>query len=449
LSEKRCELEEEGPCSCFIEKGGTTTIRVCELETYCSVDMCSATSAKSILLAVVIMLCITLGLICFIALCWFKKKVKKCVNCLLCSFLISKKSLEEQLEGSKLYSMYLKLVEDPYEPSTNPKYNNAQLALQKDLFKEKLEWTGDFFQDYKYYIWVKHPLVSMFRNNPVDLFEVNNRVNVFYMSVSVSCLFAFLASQEQESCDQLKETVCPKKMLWQYGGIFVLVIFEKIITIMATCSCFRNFSARIFSCTKKIGKVGLLYMSLFCVCVLIYTMFLAGKANAFKNFFTAFASQNVISWGLAFYLNIGVFWNARRESRKEREELLEESKNEKGKKKGWNIFHSNKTVPQVVADKESKALGGGIYHVDITETMEKLEFNFPERGVLFALTILIPIFVCMKDTNDYKFELKSKVEEKAKKEGHQSKVEEKATKEGHQSKVEEKAKMEGHIEREM
>jgi len=410
-------LEDEGPCSCYITQGDTTTIVVCELETYCSVDMCSATSGKQILTVVVIMLIISLGLICFIALCWFKKKVKKCVNCLLCSFLISKKSLEEQLEGCKLYSMYLKLVEDPYEPSTNPKYNNAQLALQKDLYKEKLEWTGNFCQDYKYFVWVKHPLVSMFRNNPVDLFEVNNRVNVFYMSLAFSCLSAFLASQEQVSCDQLKQTVCPKRMLWQYGGIIVLTIFEKIITLMATCSCFRNFSARIFSCSKKMGKGGLLYMSLFCVCILIYTMILAGKANAFKDFFTAFASQNFSSYVLGFYTNLGFFWYARRERREEREELLEESKKAEGKKKGWNIFHSNKTVPQVVADKEVKTLAGGIFHVEITETLEKLEFTFPKRGFLFALTILFPIFVCMKDTNDYTFKLKTKDEEKVKIEG--------------------------------
>merc|ERR1712079_933980 len=139
---------------------------------------------------------------------------------------------------------------------------------------------------------------------------------------------------------------------------------------------------------------------------------------AFKNFFTAFASQNLISWGLAFYLNIGFFWWARRSSREERKELLEESKKGEGKKKGWNIFHSNKTVPQVVADKEAKVLGEGIFHVDITETMEKLEFKFTDRGVLFALTILIPIFVCMKDTNDYEFALKTKVKEKAKMEGY-------------------------------
>merc|ERR1719193_101444 len=144
-------------------------------------------------------------------------------------------------------------------------------------------------------------------------------------------------------------------------------------------------------------------------------MILAGKADAFKNFFTAFASQNLISWAFGFYVNIGMFWNARRGSRNEREELLEESKKGKGKKKRWNIYHSNKTVPQEVADKEAKALGGGIFHVEITETMEKLEFTFPERGFLFALTILIPIFVCMKDTNDYTFKLKAKVEEKAKK----------------------------------
>jgi len=390
---------------------------VCEVETYCAADMCSATSGKEILTVVVIILIVSLSMVCFIAIFWFKKKIKKCVNCLLCSFLISKKSLEEQLEGSKLYSMYLKLVKDPYEPSTNPKYNNAQLALQKDLFKEKLEWTGDFCQDYKYFIWVKHPLVSMFRNNPVDLFEVNNRVNVFYMSLAFSCLSAFLASQEQKSCDQLKEPVCPNAMIWQYGGIFVLSMFDKIITMMATCSCFRNFSARIFSCSKKVGKVGLLYMSLFCVCILIYTMILAGKADAFKMFFTAFATQNLSSWAIGFYRNIGVFWYRRRESRKAREELLEENKEGKGTKSGWNYFYSNKTVPQVVADKDAKALAGGIYHLDITETMEKLEFNFPDRGVFFALTILIPIFVCMKDTNDYKFELKTKVKEKVKKEG--------------------------------
>jgi len=412
LSEKQCELKELGPCSCYIKKNGQTKIIVCDPDKFCTDQMCSATSPDEIISAFVIMFGITCVLVIFLCVCIWHKKVKKCVRCLLCSFLASKKSYEEQLEGNKIYSIYLNVFENPYATSKNPRFTNAQLALQTDLYDGKVEWTGDFWQDYKYFIWMKHPLVSMFRYNPLDLFEVNDRASIFYMTLLFSFFFAFYTSQEQASCVQLEEDVCWRGYLWAAGGVVFLSTFQFIAKKMATCSCMRNCGARMFDCTKLFGQFGLLTFSLFCLCVLIYTMILATRAKSFVSFFMNLGIQNLTAWFQGFYRSIYSFYSARKESKEDRDKLLEKSKTGDDKNKKQGKYRSNKTVPKAVADEDVKALPAGIYQVDITETLEKITFTFPERGVLFKLSILFPIFVCLNDTNDYTFQLKKpKLEE--------------------------------------
>jgi len=418
LPEKQCKLNEIGPCSCYIENDGETKIVTCDAGKVCTDQMCSATSTAELTQAFLTMFLITFVLVILIVLFYCHvKKVKKLVRCLLCSFLASKKSYEEQLEGSKIFSIYLNVVENPNVTSKNPKFTNAQLALQTDLYDGKVEWTGNFWQDYKYYVWKNHPVISMFRYNPVDLYQVNDRVSIFYMSLLLSFFFAFCTSQADTSCAQLKEEFCVLAYAWSGISVVTLNSFQFIAKLIATCSCLRSCSNRCFDCSKNFGQFWLLNFSLFTLCVLVYTMTLAARANSFVSFFSSLAVQNLTSWFLGCYIAFYSFYSQRNSNREDREKFLKKSKSEDDKRKKKKKYFFNKTVPKVVADEDLKALPSGIFEVDITETLEKITIIFPERGILFGLSIVFPIFICLNDTNDFTFNLKKEGKLKEQEEG--------------------------------
>jgi len=407
LPEKQCKLNEIGPCSCYIENNGETNIVTCDTGKFCTDQMCSATSTAELIQTFVTMFLITFVLVILIGLTYcYVNKVKKLVRCLLCSFLASKKSYEEQLEGSKIFSIYLNVLENPNETSKNPKFTNAQLALQTDLYDGKVEWTGNFWQDYKYYVWKSHPVISMFRYNPVDLYQVNDRVSIFYMSLLLSFFFAFNTSQAETSCAQLEEDFCLQSFVWNGISIVILNTFQLLAKFIATCSCMRSYSFRCFDRSKNCGQFGLLNFSLFILCVLVYTMILAARANSFVSFFTSLALQNFTTWFLACYYAIFFFYKQRNTNREIRKEFIEKSKSGDGDEQKMKKYFFNKTVRKVVADEDLKALPSGVFEVDIIETLETITINFPERGVLFGLSIAFPIFICLNDTNDFTLSLK-------------------------------------------
>jgi len=234
--------------------------------------------------------------------------------------------LEEKLEDDKLFNFYHDVVQNPNGLSRvksftmsgmiemDGEFTNAQMALRKDLINRKVEWTGDWLMDYKYYLWFNHPILAIWRASHADSFDRGERMSVLIMQCGINSLLSYGIVTLKYECDlNGNENAC--KAQWPVNFVFglFLAMIVKLLRMFAECGCVQGCNSCIRRCCEGLGKCAMLVFLMKSLLAFIITIILALTIT--KNigtYFQAFVISLCTSWFMTFGTAFVFFYYARR-----------------------------------------------------------------------------------------------------------------------------------------
>eukprot|EP01084_Bolivina_argentea_P251285 421403_1 len=87
---------------------------------------------------------------------------------------------------------------DPQSPQTKAKkfngFTQAEIAFKTDLLRGKIVWYNDKKKDWKAYLWLNHPLISICKAPRHHRFTKCERLALFIIDICMSIYMAVVAN---------------------------------------------------------------------------------------------------------------------------------------------------------------------------------------------------------------------------------------------------------------
>jgi len=242
-----------------------------------------------------------------------------------CGMCQDVRSLEEKLEDDKLFNFYHDVVPDADTLckvksftmngmiEMDGEFTNAQMALRKDLINRKIEWTGDWLMDYKYYLWFNHPVLAIWRASHADSFDRGERMSVLIMQCGLNSVLSYVIVTLAYECKEGNEEACQAHWPVNFGFALFLAMIVKLLRVFAECGCVQSCNSCIRRCCEALGKCAMMVFLLKSILAFVITIVLAlTLTKNIGSYFQAFVISLFTSWFIFFGTAFVFFYYARR-----------------------------------------------------------------------------------------------------------------------------------------
>lgn len=223
------------------------------------------------------------------------------------------------------YNKVINGMQASEDPSTSKRkksrsgFSRAEISFKKDLLRGKIVWHNDKKKDWKCYIRLNHPALSICGVPKQHPFGKTERFAAFMIDFGLSAVFAFVVGLiSQIYCDDTDTDTsndCPKETfdippidMILYGQLYSLIfsiinaISNGCVKSCATCACCQKDSCPkcCRRCAECFGDI-LLFVWLIAVLALCFLFgSLAWYNNEFTLFMLNFIGGRLWSWVTAF-----------------------------------------------------------------------------------------------------------------------------------------------------
>lgn len=255
----------------------------------------------------------------------FKCLFDKFYSVCCCGMCQDNRSLDEKLEDDKLFNFYHDVVPDADAfiqvkaltrngmVEVDGEFTNAQMALRKDLINRKIEWTGDWLVDYKYYLWFNHPVLAVLRASNADSFDRAERMSVLFMQCGINSLLSYVIVSQEYDCDNGNEDACSAHWPLNFTFAVFLAMTVKLLRVFAECGCVQSCNSCIRRCCEALGKCAMMVFLLKSILAFVITIVLALTITKnVSSYFQAFSISLFTSWLVFFGTALVFFFYARR-----------------------------------------------------------------------------------------------------------------------------------------
>jgi len=303
-----------------------------------------------------------------------------CYSICCCGMCQDTRSLEEKLEDDKLFNFYWDIVPEAdglirVKSLTlngmiemDGEFTNAQMALRKDLINRKVEWTGDWLMDYKYYLWFNHPILAIWKASHADSFDRGERMSVLIMQCGINSVLSYVIVTLQHECSTGNEQACNAHMPVNFVFGLFLAMIVKLLRMFAECGCVQGCNSCIRRCCEALGKCAMMVFLLKSLLAFTITIILAlYYTGNLGTYFQAFVISICMSWFLTFGTAFVFFLYARRCERK--------------------MSKSDKDHP--------------IFKLTLEKCKEAIRFQFADRDWRFWAKVISLVWFFMDDEDDW------------------------------------------------
>jgi len=249
-----------------------------------------------------------------------------CYSVFCCGMCQDVRSLEEKLEDDKLFNFYYDIVADADMlcrvksltlkgmVEIDGEFTNAQMALRKDLINRKIEWTGDWLMDYKYYLWFNHPILAIWRASHADSFDRAERMSVLIMQCGINSLLSYGIELLAYECEKGNENACKAHWPVNFAFALFLAMIVKLLRVFAECGCVQSCNSCIRRCCEALGKCAMMVFLLKSLLAFVITIVLAALTmnKNIGSYFQSFVISLFTSWFIFFGTAFVFFYYARR-----------------------------------------------------------------------------------------------------------------------------------------
>jgi len=255
----------------------------------------------------------------------FKSLFDKIYSVCCCGMCQDFRSLDEKLENDKLFNFYHDVVPDADAlirvktltlngmVEIDGEFTNAQMALRKDLINRKIEWTGDWLMDYKYYLWFNHPVLAVLRASNADSFDRAERMSVLFMQCGINSLLSYVIVSQEYACEKGNDKACDSHWPLNFAFAVFLAMIVRLLRVFAECGCVQSCNSCIRRCCEALGKCAMMVFLLKSILAFVITVILALTfTKNLSSYFQAFAISLFTSWFVFFGTAFVFFYYARR-----------------------------------------------------------------------------------------------------------------------------------------
>jgi len=310
----------------------------------------------------------------------FKSLFEKIYSVCCCGMCQDLRSLEEKLEDDKLFNFYHDVVPDADAlirvktltmngmVEIDGEFTNAQMALRKDLINRKIEWTGDWLVDYKYYLWFNHPVLAVLRASNADSFDRAERMSVLFMQCGINSLLSYVIVSQEYECEKGNEKACESHWPMNFAFAVFLAMIVKLLRVFAECGCVQSCNSCIRRCCEALGKCAMMVFLLKSILAFVITVVLALTITKnVSSYFQAFAISLFTSWFVFFGTAFVFFYYARRCERQ--------------------MLKNDKDHPK--------------YRLTLEKCQDSIKYHFAERDWHFWVKVVSLIWFFLDDEKDW------------------------------------------------
>ena len=223
----------------------------------------------------------------------------------------------------------IKQTEDPNTPRKKKSrggFDRAELAFKKDLLRGKIVWTNNKKKDWKYYVNLNHPALSICKVPKQHPFGRLERFCAFMIDFGLSAVFAYIVNlmtrgfceEDEEDWDWESDSSnnCPGTFefpplevflygqAYSFGFAIINAISNGFVKQCATCGCCQKDSCPkcCRKCTECIGDILLFFWLLVVLALCGLFGYGAWINNQFTEFMLNFAGNRLWSWVTCFIL---------------------------------------------------------------------------------------------------------------------------------------------------